>query len=336
MGTRSDLEDRPVRELGNGLARLLEFRRHVDEHRAELAAAAADTLVAELVTLAPDRLDRELEDELCTRLGVRLQGWADGPMEDCVGPNLFAAAIIAAAAAAVHQALQDKSGQPGGWSAAWRVLTAMAESVAAPERVTAAKTMDDLRTAAGGHVLPTTTSRPQVSGRVLWTRDAYGSRFGITAAFATPDGPDRWYLWDIDACGYQAFTVHSAYYPTPEQALAAWQAVVGDVAAARTAFTPVDDPWLLADLMPADEGFLRAGGENTDQFAEYHRCRRAGGIGDQRGQGRLFRTPTADRPRRRVGCHRIHHLAADAPSRPATTCRLGRANHGTGGLLAYR
>lgn len=36
----------------------------------------------------------------------------------------------------------------------------------------------------------------------------------------------------------------------------------------------MDDPWLLAELLPAEEGLLRAGGENTEQFAEYHRSKR--------------------------------------------------------------
>jgi hypothetical protein len=71
------------------------------------------------------------------------------------------------------------------------------------------------------------------------------------------------------------FTVHGAYYPTPEQALAAWQAGIGDLAAAQTAFTPVDDPALLADLLSAEEeGFLRPGGENADQLVEYYRGKR--------------------------------------------------------------
>lgn len=36
----------------------------------------------------------------------------------------------------------------------------------------------------------------------------------------------------------------------------------------------MDDPWLLAELLPAEEGFLRAGGENAEQYAEYHRSKR--------------------------------------------------------------
>jgi hypothetical protein len=139
---------------------------------------------------------------------------------------------------------------------------------------TAADTIEHLCSLRGGQVLPTTPDGPTVTGQVLWTRDAYGSRFGVTMAFSTPNEPDRWYLWDIDACGHQAFTVHSGYYSTSEQALAAWQAGVGCLAAGETAFAPVDDPSLLADLMPAEEGFLRAGGESAEQFAEYHRSRR--------------------------------------------------------------
>lgn len=112
------------------------------------------------------------------------------------------------------------------------------------------------------------------SSRSRRRHDCHRSRFGVTAAFPTPDGPNRWYLWDIDACGHQAFTVHSGYYPTPEQALAAWQAGVGLLAAGETALAPVDEPSLLAELLPAEVGFLRAGGENAVQFAEYHRSKR--------------------------------------------------------------
>jgi hypothetical protein len=49
---------------------------------------------------------------------------------------------------------------------------------------------------------------------------------------------------------------------------------VGGLAAGETTFTPADDHSLLADLMPAEEGFLWAGRENADQFAEYHRSKR--------------------------------------------------------------
>jgi len=107
---------------------------------------------------------------------------------------------------------------------------------------------------------------------VLWTRDRYGSRFAVAA----PIRPARWYLWDVDACGHEAFTVHSGFYPTPEAALTGWQAGVGAVAAAGTVLAPVDDPWLMSELLPVEQGFMRAGGESVEQFAEYHRSKRLG------------------------------------------------------------
>jgi hypothetical protein len=108
----------------------------------------------------------------------------------------------------------------------------------------------------------------------LWTRDAYGGRFGVAAPVRTGDGPERWYLWDIDGCGHDTFTVHSRYHATAAEALADWQAGVGGPAADETVFTPVDDSWLLADLMPREQGMLRPGGESAEQFAEYHRSKR--------------------------------------------------------------
>ncbi len=253
---------------------LAAYRHQLDARRASLAAAAAEALVAELVTFAPARSDYDLEDELCTQLGVRLGEWDDEPLEDHVGPNLLAEATITAAAAAVRAALEELTTEPDGWQAPWRVLTAMAGIVAFPLSATAAEAIEHLRGLPGGNVLPRTPDGPTVTGQVLWTRDAYGSRFGVTTAFSSPHGPDRWYLWDIDACGHQAFTVHSAYYPTAEQALAAWQAGVGDLAAGETALSPVDNPSLLAELMPAEEGFMRVDGESAEQFAEYHRSKR--------------------------------------------------------------
>jgi hypothetical protein len=84
----------------------------------------------------------------------------------------------------------------------------------------------------------------------------------------------RWYLWDIDACGHEAFTVHSGYYPSSAAALTGWQTAVGQTASAGTALAPVDDPWLLAALLPVEMGVMRPGGENVEQFAEYHRSKR--------------------------------------------------------------
>ena len=317
----SDHDEQSRHELANALTGLAAYRRHVDARKASLAAVAAEALVAELVKLAPVPPDSDLEDDLCAHLGVRLREWADGPIDDRVGPNLFAEAAVTAAAAAVTAALDEVTTEPEGWRAPWRVLAATARIVPFPLSETAADAIEHLRDLPGGHVLPKTSDGPTATGEVLWTRDAYGSRFGITTAFSTPNGPDRWYLWDIDACGHQAFTVHSAYYPTPEQALAAWQAGVGRLAAGETIFAPVDDPTLLADLMPAEEGFLRAGGENADQFAEYHRSKRLAEAVIRVVQPEPSRA--ANRPRRRYRCHTIRRLAAGTEpvsrSRPTPT-----------------
>jgi hypothetical protein len=260
--------------LANALAQLATRRWDLEERRRVAATKAADALVAGLAEWTAGVGGADLEDELCTRIGARLEEWDDAPLENSVAPPMFAEAVLAAAVAAVGAAVTEPLAESDGWRARWRVLAAVARILPYPLSEAADKAVDELRGGSGEQLLPKTTDHPAVSGQVLWTREAYGSRFGVAAAFSMPDGPDRWYLWDIDACGYQAFTVHSGYYPTCESALAAWQAGVGPLAAAQTSFVPVDDWPLLVGLLPAEEGFLRSGGEDTGQFAEYHRSKR--------------------------------------------------------------
>jgi hypothetical protein len=259
--------------LAGAFTGFAEYRRQLDQHRASLATAAAEPLVAELVLLAPTQPNSDLEDVLCARLGVRLGELDDGPVDDHVGPNAFAEAVIAAAATAVAATLTETAAGSDDWQSPWRVLTAVANIVPFPLSEMAAEAIKDLRARRGGHRLPETDTGPTVTSPVLWVRDGYGSRFGVAAAFATNDGPDRWYLWDIDACGHDVFTVHSGYYPTSEKALADWRGGVGEVAAGVAAFVPVDVA-LLDDLLPREQGMMRPGGENVAQFAEYHRSKR--------------------------------------------------------------
>ncbi|MFZ0118534.1 MAG: hypothetical protein WAN20_09065 [Pseudonocardiaceae bacterium] len=186
--------------------------------------------------------------------------------------------MVAAAEAAVMAALKATTGLADAWCAPWRVLTALACVLPYPLGEVAGDAIVRLRDTAVGQVLLAVPPGPVVTGPVLWTCDRYGSRFAVAAPITTADRPVRWYLWDIDACGHQAFTVHGGFYPTPEAALAAWQAGVGQIAAAGTILAPVHDPWLLADLMPAEQGFLRAGGESVEQFAEYHRSKCLGEV----------------------------------------------------------
>jgi hypothetical protein len=247
------------------------YRRQLHERRASRAAAAAVPMIAELVGLAATRSDSDLEDEMCVRIGRTLAELDDAFIDDRVGPNMFADALIDAAVEAVGTGLV---GEVDTWTHAWRVLTAVTGIVDFPLSESAAESIHDLRARPGGDLLPETPVGSTVAGPVLWTRDAYGSRFGIVAPFGTADGPDRWYLWDIDACGHDAFTVHSRYHATPAEALADWQAGVGAPAADGTVFGPVDDPMLVDDLMPRERGMMRPGGENVEQFAEYHRSKR--------------------------------------------------------------
>jgi hypothetical protein len=220
---------------------------------------------------AADQPDVIVEDALCRGLGRLLDDARQEPIDDRPGPHHVAQAIVAAAAASAEAALEANSGQVE----AWRVLAAVAGILPYPDREAADNAINRLRNSISGRrVLPTVPAGPVLSGPVSWTRDRYGSRFAVTAPIITEGQPQRWYLWDIDTCGHDTFTVHSGFYATEEAALAAWQAGVGPIAAAGTVLTVVDDPWLMAELLPAEQGFIRVGGENVEQFTEYHRSKR--------------------------------------------------------------
>jgi hypothetical protein len=302
------------RELTAAMAGFTAYRRQRDERRASLAAAAAETMIAELVGVAATRSSSDLEDELCVRIGRTLAELDDGPIDDHVGPNTFAEAVIDAAVEAVGTAL---AAQADDWTRAWRLLTAVTGIVNYPISERATASIGDLRARPGGDLLPETPTGPTLTGPPLWTRDAYGSRFGVIAAFRTGDGPDRWYLWDIDACGHEAFTVHSRYHATPDEALADWRAGVGAPAADGTVFAQVDDPGLLDDLMPREQGMMRPGGENVDQFAEYHRSKRlAEAVTDTFQQAHPHRTAApADLDRTTAATHFTAWLRQRRPDR---------------------
>ncbi len=231
----------------------------------------ATDLVADLVTAVADQPDLIVADALCSRLGTLLATIEhDEPVLERPGPNDVARAVVVAAESAVREGL----GQADAWRAPWQVLTAMAGILPAPDSDAALDVIARLRETADGLILPPTPSGPEVTGPVLWTRDRYGSRFAVAANITSADQPQRCYLWDIDACGHGAFTVHGDWYPTADAALAGWQDGVGSVAAQGTGLEPVDDPWLLAELLPAEDEMFRFGGENEEQFAEYHRSKR--------------------------------------------------------------
>jgi hypothetical protein len=271
-GSVAELTEQDRREVAAALQGLTSQRDEVRAGRRVKADALAGELVADLVTTVANQPAVIVEDELCLRLGTRLSQADQAELADRAGPGQLAAALVPAAAAAVEAAV----GETDTWRAPWRVLTAVAGILPYPESEAAAEAITRLRDGVGRRVLPSAPPGPTVTGPVRWTRDRYGSRFAVVAPITTADQPPRWYLWDIDACGHEAFTVHSGYYATPEAALSAWQAGVGPTASEGTELAPVDDPWLVAELLPAEAGVLRTGGENEEQFAEYHRSKRLG------------------------------------------------------------
>jgi hypothetical protein len=265
-------------ELADAWRGLAAYRNHMDAQRGTRAAAIAKELVADLVRDVAHQPDMIVEDALCGRLGTMLGEAEQSPVDERLGPHHMAEAMIAEAGTAVMATLTATAEPADTWRAPWRVLAALAGILPYPHSEAADDAIARLRDVAGGRVLPVAPPGPMVTGSVLWTRDRYGSRFAVAAPIVTAGLSVRWYLWDVDACGHEAFTVHSGFHPTPEAALADWQAGVGEIAAAGTDLAPVDDPWLLADLMPAEQGFLRAGGESVEQFAEYFRSKRLGEV----------------------------------------------------------
>ncbi|MEU8660047.1 hypothetical protein [Actinoplanes philippinensis] len=212
--------------------------------RTELARPHAAALAADLRTST--RAGTALEDELCARLGPLLAGLDARPVEEYVGPDH----LVTALAAVLTDAGDDEPAR--------RVLTTLAGILPSPLLARTGLESPD----------------PEVAGEIRWTHDRYGSRFAVLAPFATPDGPIRWYLWDIDACAFVPLPVHAGFYASPEEALAAWQVGVGAFAAGGTSWRRVDDSGLLTDLLPRSKEISALGGESAEQFTEYHRCRR--------------------------------------------------------------
>src|SRR6266545_2614975 len=180
---RAGSADRP-HELTAAMTGFAEYRRQLDERRASLAAAAAEPMIAELVGLAATRSDSDLEDELCVRIGRTLAELDDAPIDDHVGPNVFAEAVIDAAVKAVGAV---RAGEADGWTNAWRVLAAVTRIVNYPLRERAMKAIDNLRAQRGGRLLPERPTGPTVIGSGLSHRDAVPTgRTAGTCGISTP------------------------------------------------------------------------------------------------------------------------------------------------------
>ena len=263
-------------ELARAFQNLAAYRDQTDRSRTSRAATMAAGLVSNLTRAVIERPDLVVTDALCERLGALLSDDRDAPIDVHVDPGRLAEATLAAAEAAVAAALPNDE-QTDTWRAPWRVLAALTAVLPYPHADAVEETIARLRALPAGNVLPAAPRCPEVTGPVLWTSDRYGNRFAVTAPITAAEEAAetrRWYLWDVDACGHGAFTVHSGFYPSSAAALADWQAAVGPTASAGTELAPVEDPSLLSELLPAELGFMRIGGENAAQFAEYHRSKR--------------------------------------------------------------
>lgn len=253
-----------------------EERRQFEVRRRELARERVGRLLPELVGIADVEGQARYEDVVCARLGGLMfeLGEAD-EVENYVSPGQVFEAALEEAAGAARAAVAGIGDDPDGWRGAWALFAVLARTAYGESAARARRLEADLRSRPGAEVLPPTVGTA-LAGTVLWTRDAYGGRFAVTAPFPAPDtgGVQRWYLWDVDVCGVEVLTVYSGYFADAETALEAWRAGVGAVAGAGAAWTEVDDPTVLAQLLPMDLGMFEPGGESVEQFAEFHRARR--------------------------------------------------------------
>jgi hypothetical protein len=260
-----------------------EYRRRLDRQRMKNAGYDAEPIVADLLGL--DGTVDQVEDALCNMLGKTLaeqdqaSDAALARSEEVLGaysPDQLLEAVTDIAVREARRAI-TVDGDSQTRDSAWRMLLAICRITPYPAAELTIAAGDQLRAMATPRPDGDTTVTPQ--GPALWCRDVYGTRFAITAPFAadaktpTTGSPARWYLWDIDACGSDAYTVGAGYFPDTDAALAAWRAAAGTRATAEAVLEPVADPHLAARLLPGLPGFFHPGGENQEQYAEFHRCR---------------------------------------------------------------
>jgi hypothetical protein len=254
---------------GDLFGELLEHRQTLAEHRVELAGDAAGALVDALIAAAPGRSDDDIEDDFCVRFGAAMTDFDEGSVEDFVNPADLVHALLSALDGRLHDAEQAGSDV----TAHRRVLAVVAGVLPAPLG-------ESVRGPVSAHLDARTARRVlrgrAVAGPVLWARDVYGSRWAVVAPFTSVDGPDRWYLWDVDACGYEVVTVGGGFYPSDEAAVAAWRESVGPEAAGHAVLAAVDDSELLGALLRGEVEGIRMGGEDEAQYAEFLRSRRLG------------------------------------------------------------
>jgi hypothetical protein len=254
----------------NPLRELFEYRRRLGERRTELAAPTAGLLVDALIAAAPGSSDDELEDDFCARFGAAMVEFDGGPLEDMVNPDDFVRAVLIVLDERLHEA--EESGAE--LALVRRVLAVVAGVLPPPLSESAA---DLVAEHLDGDAAKRATRGRTVTGPARWARDVYGTRWAVVAPFESADGAGRWYLWDVDACGYQVVTVHSGFHLSVEAAHAAWQHAAGPAAADAT-FTVADDAETLDELLTGEVEGVRRGGEDRSQYTEFLRSRRLGRI----------------------------------------------------------
>jgi hypothetical protein len=286
--------------LTGAVGELLEYRRKLATHRIALAGTAAGELIDVLIAAAPGCSDDDLEDDLCVRYGAAMTQFESGAVEDMVNPEDFVGALLSAIDQRLHEAAQA--------GADVAVLQRLLAVVAGVLPFPLSESARDLVAAhLEAHAAQRVARGRAVTGAVLWTHDVYGSRWAVVAPFTSVEGRDRWYLWDVDTCGYEVLTVHSGFHPSSDAAVAAWRESVGPAAVGAT-LAPVDDAETLDALLHGEVEGIRIGGEDQEQYAEFLRSRRLGRTARQ-----------AVRPVRGQACVRL--TVADAKVRFAQRLR---------------
>ncbi len=246
---------------------LFSHRRRADQRRTELAIDDARSMVDALIVAAPSCNDDDLEDQFCAQFGAIMTRSEDAAVQDSINPDNLALAVLAVLDEKLDVAQQPDSGR----AVVQRLLSIVFGVLPTPLRDAAQNRM--------AHSDPVLQAArvPIVTGPAQWTCNTYRTRWAIVAPFSSAGAADRWYLWDVDTCGYEVVTVHSGYYLSAEEALAAWRQSVGPSAVdARP--TSVDDRETLDALVPGELEEIQLGGEDQAQYAEFLRSRCLGGI----------------------------------------------------------
>ncbi|MFI5893710.1 hypothetical protein ACIA5D_26750 [Actinoplanes sp. NPDC051513] len=284
---------------------LFEYRRQLDAHRTALAMETAGPMVDALITAAPGWSDDQLEDDFCVRFGVTMTQYESRELEDHVNPDDLVRAVLSV----LDGRLRESEGSGSGLTMVQRLLAVVAGVLPAPLSESA---QDLVAEHLDADVARRVARGRMVTGPARWARNSYGTRWAVVAPFTSADGADRWYLWDVDTCGYEVVTVHSGFHLSAEAALAAWQQAVGP-SAAEAALTPADDTETIDALLAGELEDTRLGGGSQAQYAEFLRTRRLGSTVRQaagRARGRTLVRLSADtaaerfaRRLRQIGLH---------------------------------